>query len=227
MSKVADLKQLFEQLFNKRMDLLTLWQEQADNFYPQRADFTTKRNLGTDFASQLMTSYPVIARRDMGNALSTMLRTTNQDWFKLKTNIQDFEDQAGLEWLDRATEIQRKAMYARNSQFNRAVNEGDHDFAAFGQCVISIEPNYNLNSLLYRCWHLRDVAWCESYDGTIGTIARKWRPTARQLYSIFGNKVSDKVLRMLDKEPMTEVECAHIVMKGDEYPNNEIATLGS
>ena len=78
MNKAEELINLSQQVFNKRMSLLSLWQEQADNFYPQRADFTMTRNMGDDFASHLMTSYPVIARRDMGNALSSMLRPTQK-----------------------------------------------------------------------------------------------------------------------------------------------------
>ena len=38
-----DIKQLHEyaeSLFSKRSSLMLLWQEQAENFYVQRADFT-------------------------------------------------------------------------------------------------------------------------------------------------------------------------------------------
>ena len=37
------------ELFNKRIQLLSLWQEIAENFYPERADFTVNRTLGEDF----------------------------------------------------------------------------------------------------------------------------------------------------------------------------------
>ena len=57
-----DLIAQSEQLFGKRTALLSLWQCMADNFYPERADFTAVRNLGEDFASNLSTSYPIMAR---------------------------------------------------------------------------------------------------------------------------------------------------------------------
>jgi hypothetical protein len=64
--------------------------------------------------------------------------------------------------------------------FTRATKEGDHDFAAFGQTCISVELNKLANGLLYRCWHLRDLAWMENEEGKIGFVARKWKPTNRR-----------------------------------------------
>ena len=69
-----DAKALIKQgdhLFDKRGSLLSMWQSIADNFYPERADFTVSRSLGDDFADNLTTSYPLLVRRDLGNSLGT------------------------------------------------------------------------------------------------------------------------------------------------------------
>jgi hypothetical protein len=71
-------------LFEKRGSLLTLWQDVAENFYPELADLTTKRPSGTDFAANLMSSYPVQCRRDLANQFSTMLRPTAWPWFHVQ-----------------------------------------------------------------------------------------------------------------------------------------------
>src|SRR5690606_30026686 len=127
-----------DQLFEARAPLLNLWQEIADNFYCERADFTLQRSLGLDFASNLTTSFPVLCRRDLGNAFAAMLRPTNQHWFHMSTVREDKIDNQGRRWLEWASGIQRRAMYDQKSLFVRATSEADHDFAAFGQCVISI-----------------------------------------------------------------------------------------
>lgn len=210
-----------EELFSKRLPLLSLWQEVGDNFYPERADFTVGRNFGEDFAGHLTTSYPIIARRDLGNAFASMLRPTEKEWFHIKT--QQDPDETGRQWLEWATETQRRAMYDRASLFTRATAEGDHDYAAFGQCVLSVEVIYPATGpqYLYRCWHLRDVAWAENAYGSIDTVHRKWKPTARNLAKLFRGNVHEKVTKALEKEPHREFECRHIIIPSEDWKRTE------
>lgn len=219
-----DAKKLFEQgekLYTSRSSLLSLWQEIAENFYPERADFTYQRTLGTEFAEQLVTSYPILVRRDLANYFSFMLRPSDRQWFHM--TIRDYENEGAKSpdgevaaWLQKASAIQRKAMYQRETQFIRATKEGDHDFAAFGQCAISVELNRDRSGLLYRNWHLRDMAWQENEGGKIGSIFRKWKPTARDLVRIFGaSKVHSETARVAERMPFTEIDCRHMVVEAD------------
>lgn len=198
---------------------MSLLQEIADNFYPERSEFTVSRSLGADFAAHLTTSYPILARRDLGDAFNTMLRPRGQEWFALGVTRDDRLDNAGKRWLEAKTKVQRRAMYDTAAQFVRATKQGDHDFAAFGQCVISAELNTRRESpsLLYRNWHLRDVAWCNDYDGRVGATHRKWKPDARALAGEFRGRVSPKVVEMLDKDPYREVNCRHAVLPAGDY----------
>jgi hypothetical protein len=206
-----------DQLFGKRGSLLSLWQEVAENFYPERADFTTVRNLGDEMASNLMTSYPIIARRDLGNAFSAMLRPSAKDWFRISTNRPDKEDTLSKQWLEWASKLMKRAMYDRVSQFTRATKEADHDFAAFGQAVLSVEINSAGNGLLYRCWHLRDVAWAEDEEGKVSTVHRKWKPTATDMVKLFPKTVHADTRKKLEKDPYAEVNCRHLVLKAEDY----------
>jgi hypothetical protein len=212
-----------DQLFTKRLSFMSLLQEIADNFYVERADFTASRSHGSEFASHLATSYPLLARRELANAFGSMLRPRGQEWFRMGLERQDREDNEGKRWLEWATGVQRRVMFDRRAMFDRATNEGDNDFAAFGQCVISAELNRDADGMLYRSWHLRDVAWCESYDGSVGARHRKWKPTARQLAGEFRPKADGKqplharVIEMLDKDPYGTVNCRHAVIPAEDY----------
>lgn len=208
-----------DRAFSKRGSLLSLWQEIADHFYPERADFTTTRSLGTDFASNLTTSFPVLARRDMGDMFASMLRPSDVYWFKITTNNYEDLDYASKLWLENASRTQWRAMYDKPAKFQRATKEGDHDYATFGQAVISKELDLDNLNLLYRCWHLRDMAWLEDESGEPCPIFRKWKPTVDQLYAAFKGNVSDDV-RKKYRDPKTrfdEVEVYHAVVKSNFF----------
>lgn len=216
-ARVKDLDQQGNFLFSKKMPLLTLWQDIAENFYVERADFTSLRSLSDSFADNLTTSYPLIARRDLGNMFSAMLRPTDKQWFYLKP-MHDFqEDNEALRWMEWATQVQTRAMYDPDANFVRSTKEGDHDFSAFGQCCISIELNLRKNALLYRTWHLRDVAWCEGVEGKIDTVYRNFVLTAKNQVRLFPKTASEKVRRLAEKDPYTEVKCRHVVIPSDMY----------
>ena len=200
------------------MTLMSLWQEQGENFYAERADFTLRRTLGTDFASGMMTSYPLLCRRELGDQIGQMLRPTAKEWAQIDIRDPHTADNESKRMLQWASTVQRRAMYDPVTLFTQATKTGDHDFATFGQCVISIRLNRAGDALLYRCFHLRDVAWALNEEGKIGMIWRKWKPTNRDLKRLFGDKVHTEVNQALTQNrPLDEVECMHMIVEADMY----------
>jgi hypothetical protein len=218
---VDDLIKQSEQLFGKRGQLLSLWQTIADNFYPERADFTTVRNIGAEFGANLMSSYPILMRRDLGNGIGAMLRPTNKNWFHIRTQNYDELGVEARAWLQKAGQRMHTSMHRRESQFSRATKEGDHDFSAFGQAVIQVSMNSLGNGLLYRCWHLRDCAWTENVDGIADNVFRKWKPTARDLIATFGTKVHPAVKQAVEKEPFKEFNMLHCIIPVAAYQGDK------
>jgi hypothetical protein len=198
-----------------------MWQEIAENFYPERANFTLRQDLGDEYASWLETSYPLLARRDLGNQIGGMLRPTSKEWFKIIRKYDDgtldLDGRAFLEWM---TKMLRRAMYDPVAQLTRATKEGDHDWATFGQNVISIKLNPRVNSLWYKCWHLKDCAWQEDETGKIGTVYRKWQPTAFMISRLF-NDIHPKVKEALVKDPYKRFNVWHCELPYDIYPESE------
>lgn len=207
-----------EQLFGKRGTLMSLWQATAENFYPERADFTASRSMGDTFADNLTTSYPTMARRDLGNALGTMLRPTSKNWYHIRTR--DNWDTIGVDarrWLEAAENNMRKAMVHKTSQFTRATKEGDHDFSTFGQAALQTTLNSTATGVLYRCWHLRDVAWVEDQNGAVSTVYRRWKPSVRLLANLFGkDKLHPDDQLKLEKDPYAEVTIWHVILPSSE-----------
>jgi hypothetical protein len=216
----TDIKSLMKQgdhLFAQKRIIDSRNQEIADNFYVARADFTVQRNPGEDWADHLMTSYPEKIRRDLGDQLGSMLRPRSQPWFAVRADREEREDQEAKLWLEDKTKIMRRMMYDKKSRFTKAVKEGDHDFAAFGGCCISVEYNPRDVALLYRCWHLRDVAWYEDAYGAIGGVFRNWKPTVKELCEYFPKSVHPKIRERKDKEPFAPVSVRHVIIRSDDY----------
>ena len=117
----------------------------------------------------------------------------------------------------------RRAMYDPASLFTKAQKEADNDFASFGQCVTSTRLNRNRDALLYRCWHLRDCAWIENEEGSVGSVFRKWKLTAQVMRRLWGDKIHSNVQKLLDRDPFAEVECMHMVVEMELY-DGEIDT---
>lgn len=211
-----------EKLFGSRLPLMNMWQSVAENFYCERASFAVAPSLGEGYAEGAMTSYPMLVRRNLGDAFSTMLRPTQKEWFHVAVEDEEFhEDNEARRWLEYHTTFLRRLMYKPAAQFTRATKAGDHDFATFGQAVIEVRKTRDMSSLLYRSHHLRDVAWAENDDGKVCPIFRKWKPSARDLIRLFGDKVHADVRRQAEKDPFCEVDCRHAIVESDMWDGPE------
>lgn len=222
--KVRDCELILSQgdrLFSQREPLMGLWQEIADNFYVERADFITTRNLGSDMAAHLVTSIPLRAHRELSNIISTIFRPQDKLWFSASVAEYERKSEDAKRWLQSRSAILRRAMYDQDSNFTRATKEGDDDLAAFGNTVISCEMNWRKSALLFRNWHLRDVVWCEDSDGKIGRVDRRWKATAEDLVKIFPETVHEKVRECLEKERYKEFEVRHTFMNAEDYGDSK------
>jgi hypothetical protein len=217
-SRCQEIVEIGDRLFSKRSRTLNLWQETALHFYPERADFTTNLQLGDEYAAHLMTGAPSLMRRDLANTLSAMLRPRDKPWFRARTHSDEInEDPEAKAFLDEMSDIMRRAMYAPHSQFIRATKEGDNDFATFGQAIISTDPRRDLDGLLYRTWHLRDVVWCQNEELEIDAVHRNWCLTAKDLARLFPKTVAPAVNEAVKKDPYCEIKCRHVVLPADQY----------
>lgn len=220
-SVTLQLKEHGSSLFGARGSLLSLWDELAQNFYPQRADFLHQRYLGAEYASNLMTSFPLLMRRDLANAFSAMLRPSAKDWFKVASQRQDKVDSDGKKWLAWFSRMQKKAMYARVAMFARASKEADNDFATFGQAVIQARwmrpSDGSTPHLHHQCWHLRDVAWAQNALGIIDTVFRKWHPAAIDIVRAFPMKAHYEITERARTKPFDKFEIWHCVLPKDIY----------
>ena len=218
-----DIKQLItvgDRLFTDRLSYMSFQQELAENFYPERADFTVQKTLGEQYAADLNTSYPILVRRELGDQIGQMLRPTAKEWFSIKPPHDEKLDNAGKRWQENRSSRMRAAMYSRPAKFTRATKSTDHDFATFGGGIMSCRLNKYHTNLLYRNFHLRDVAWMEDEEDETCMVVRKWLPTCRDLANMFPQTYAKKLDQKIKKDPFSKVKCFHIVVKSEMYDIN-------
>jgi hypothetical protein len=211
---------LGSKLFSDKRPVDSLWQEIALNFYPERADFTTERSAGDEFADHLFSSYPVVARRELANMLAEFLRPDK--FFSIHVDDEDLDEaDAERAYLEHLTTIQWRAMSDPIARMVTATSQTDHDLATFGNGVLWYGLNLTGDALLFRNYHLRDAAWTENAEGKIDCLHRNWKPTARQLQTHFPKTISANVKKACSdgpgKDPDKEFDCRHVVMPSRLY----------
>lgn len=219
MTTASELRKRGDKLFALRDPWVAMFQELAEQFYPERADFFGEPPWGMDFAQSLYDEGPVVMRRDLCNAVAGMLRPRGQKWFQPDVLDEDRRKAPGVaEWLDSRGQIMSRFMYEARAQFAPATKLTDHDFGTFGNGILSCEVNRLNNGLTFRNWHLRDCAWAVNVDGVVDTLHRKIRMTARQLVKRFPQaKLHADVLNAAETDPEHEFHCRAIMMPNADY----------
>lgn len=223
--RVLDIVSQAKKRFTEHERVLPLWQTLAENFHPMRADYTRVRSPSEEFASFLMSGRPALSFRELQNSLSGTLRPRDQQWFHPRTHSERVNKAPGSRgWLDWAGQVQRRIMYDPRAQFVRATKEGDGDFCLTGNACITVDPNRHMDGLSYRCWHLRDAAWSERYDRSVGRVYFKWDPDIRELKEIFGGNtgeyaLSPRIANATAAEQDRKVKCMRLIVPADEYDN--------
>lgn len=216
--------------FNKRGSLMSFFQDIAEHFFPERADFTSQHTLGEDFASRLYASEPSLFRRDFGNYIDSALRPWGRDWFKIVPQDPRLGKILSVkQYLETRSQITMQLLKDRRSNFSNAVRAGDHDWVTFGNAVTSVEGRSNGMGLRFRTWHLRDCAWRENYDGEVDSFFRKVKVTVRNLCAQEKSKnwsIPPKIKEKLTKHPDEVVEIYHVLIPSIEYRPDEKTAAG-
>jgi len=208
-----------DQLFVEKDSYNSLFQAQAEIFYPERADFFGDRAVGDERYDGIFTSVPQRMRRDMANNLGSMLRPRGKDWFKCVARPELLmEDKANKTWLERTTKTQRNIIYSPPANFTRAMAESDNDYVTFGNAIVRHTYNSAKTGLLFTCAHLKDCAWAENHEGVVDEIHERMSMTLKQAAGLFGKDALPKEWREnLDKHPERKVKVQRCVAPLELY----------
>jgi len=223
-SRAKELVTIGNGLFSKKQPWDALCQDIAENFYPMRSDFTRTFSIGDSFQTDLMESYPVLARETLGNAPSSMLR--QGEWFAVQTGIEEIDNEPeNARWLEYATTRFKRLIYDRRANFTTATIQADHDYVTFGNPVLSVEESPDREHFLFRNWHPKSCAWLENACGRIDHLHRDMPMSARNIVKrrAWAEKAHQSIKDDATKEPGKEFKIRHIVIPMDEIYGDDKA----
>lgn len=178
-----------EDAFRRKSQYDILFQKQAEIFYPERADFTQTYSDGYERYDGIITTEPMLMRRDLAQNLGAMLRPRGREWFRAAARPEDvMQDDEAKRWLERASKVMRNIVYAPKANFSKAMAESDHDYVTFGNAVVAHPYNRDQTGILFTCLHLKDVAWSKNEENMVDTLHQKMRRTLRQFAQMFGKE---------------------------------------
>jgi hypothetical protein len=152
--------------FHNKRSVDTLHQEIALNFYPERAYFTTTRDDGDEYSAHQFSSYPNMARRELGNMLDEFLFPDK--FFSIHVDEEELDEApAERAYLERLTTTQWRAMSDPIANQIPARSATNHDLITFGNGVLYFCLNLAGDALLFKNYHLKDVAWYENAEAKI------------------------------------------------------------
>lgn len=221
-SRAKELVRIGDGLFSKLQPWNDLRQEICELCHPLRADYTTTLSPGEDFQGNIMDSFMVQAREELGNMPHAVLR--QGDWFRVSTGDEETdENPSNMAWFEGAKNKMRKGIYNPRSNFVNATIEGDHDWVSVGNPVFSVEENKDRNGLLYKAWHPRDNAWMMDADGQIDHHQRNLMMSARNIKKRWSDTCPEEIKRCCLKEPDKQFKLRHILMPVEDIYGDDKA----
>jgi Bacteriophage head to tail connecting protein len=224
--QVKDIIGYGDRMFSKKSRLDSLWQTIAEQFYPERADFTTTLQDGEEFGRHLTESIPVQYRRELGNAIGVLQRPPKTKWFQPRSHDEWRNTDRAKAYLDEQGDVMRSYMYSEGTNFTRAYGEGDHDVATFGNAVQSMTENRDRDGVVFHCHHLRDCAWAHDEAKNVNVLHRKLKITLANLKEMFGaDALTEDQIKQLEKDPQEEIEIRHVCMPTWHYDRKRVLQI--
>jgi len=191
--KVKQTIDKFHRRKAERSNLNPLWEEIAEVLAPERCGFVSGSPTRNRSDHKIFDSMPIIAKRGLVNAISSMLRpksTSGGQWFDIVPQGREelLDDVEVKGWVDNAEQTLWQHMYNPDAYFIKALGEVDDDLVTFGTGIGYVGIRPDMRGLFYKAFHLNkcylDV---DAMNEVVGVfISDKLNP--RQAAMMFGEQ---------------------------------------
>lgn len=206
-----------KQLEQIRQPWEALWQDIADYVIPRLSDIKGTEQKGQKKGTSVYDGTAISALELLADGLHGYLVSPAIQWFRLRMANRLIEDIPEVkEWLQEV----EKALYSafQRSNFYEAMSEYFMDGGSIGTATIYTEEDIKNDRVVFSVRHPREIYISEDMFGTVDTVFRKFKLTARQAVQRFGKEIlSDKLKYAAENSPDQEFDFIHAVYPREEY----------
>ena len=175
-----------EELMADRRTTENTWQQIADNLLGRR-DFTTERTRGQQRNQRIYDDTSKVSGSLLAGAIHSLLTSPAARWFALRFEDPDLNDiPEAAEWLNSAEKRMYAALAAPRANFHAQLAETYIDLIFFGTGGMFIDDVPGVGTQ-FSARPLSELFLGEDPTGRIDTIVRKYKLTARQAVTLWGD----------------------------------------
>lgn len=217
-SRAQEIMRQHSQMDGERGTWENHWKEIAERILPRQDWFqASNRTQGDKRTEKMFDATAALALERFAAAMESMLTPRTQHWHKLKVSDSYLsKDKQVNQYLDEVTNILFQVRYSPKANFASQAHEAYMSLGAFGTGALFIDDIIG-TGIRYKSIHLSEIYFAENHAGVIDKVHRKFEMTARQAAQRFGvNKLPEKIVGMLEKNPEHTFEFIHCVKPNEE-----------
>lgn len=210
----------YEQLWQKQANFRNLWNTTAQYVMPAWDNFVGEFAEGVNRNTRIFDSTAITANERFGAAMEAMLTPRSQVWHKLKADDEELEDVPAVQrYLDQVNKILFGARYHPEAGFASQTDVCYLSLGAWGNNILFVDDDLRKGNLRYRHIPLSETCWAVNHQGSVDTLYRKFRYTAKQAIQHWRGKgnVPAAITRVMSSNQFQEFEFLHCVRPADAY----------
>lgn len=220
--RAAEICKEYERLSSARGNFESHWQEIAErvipmdkNLFQSRGEFTKgdKRN------ELIFDSTASLALNRFASILDSLLTPRNQTWHRLMASdpVLNRNREARL-FFEEVNRLIFKFRYAPKANFASQNQRNFKSLGGYGTGCLFIDELLGEPGIRYRAIHLSEIFFSENHQGIVDRAIRRFKLTARQAISKFGEeKLPDSIKSKLKTNPDQEYTFLHCVKPRESY----------
>jgi hypothetical protein len=209
----------YQALWQQQANFRSLWNVTAQYVMPAWDNFIGEFAEGVNRNTRIFDSTAILANERFSAVMEALLTPRSQIWCKLIPDDEALIDVPSVQaYMDSVNKILFAARYHPEANFASQTDECYMSLGAFGNNLLFIDENIG-KCLRYRSVPLSELCWALNHQGSVDTVFRKFRYSAKQAVDHWGiDRVPAGVAKAFaSQNPYQEQEFLHVIKPNADH----------